>query len=59
MASKKKLARIEAASNKANSSPPKDTLPQEWYDDTMSEFEHRPDPDYPGFCWCGRGLEED
>lgn len=39
MGSRKKLRRSEAASNKANSSPPRDTLPQEWYDDAMSLFD--------------------
>ena len=54
MASKKKLARIEAASKKANSTPIKGTSPDRIILDEW--IEHRPDPDYPGFCWCGQEL---
>jgi hypothetical protein len=45
MASRKMLARILHRGAKANSSPPRD--------DPYSD-RHRPDPDFDGYCWCGR-----
>jgi hypothetical protein len=56
MASRKKIRRILHRGAKANSTPIKGALPDRIIID--DDIEHRPDPDYPGFCWCGQELHQ-